>query len=169
MQLSSENTRSSQPLTTHGQLATSSLSSFNRKTSNAPKKDNFRWAKLSDLGALHEEDSTDEILSLGGSDSEDSEDSIADALEAMNKLLILDSPLDSPVDKNLDDLPLPESAESSFSISLSSVTTEDLTGFIIRDSEYPAHGGGYADVYTGTLSKEEKNTKVRKETFFGSI
>lgn len=154
-------TKSLQSFPIPAQTSSHSFTSLTRKTSNMPKKDHFKWAKLSDLGALHEEDSTEELVSVG--EGSDSEDSIADALEAMNKLLVFDSPLDSPVDENADVIPFPESAESSFSASLSSVTTEDLTGFIIRDSDYPAHGGGYADVYTGTLLKEEKKTKVRRK------
>ncbi|PPQ91942.1 LOW QUALITY PROTEIN: hypothetical protein CVT25_000985 [Psilocybe cyanescens] len=92
----------------------------------------------------------------------DSEDNITDAPKVRNKLLNSDSPLesDAPINGNPYALPLQESTASSFLESLSSVITEDLTGFIARDSEYPAHGGGYADVYIGTLSKEQKRTMV---------
>ncbi|KDR71818.1 hypothetical protein GALMADRAFT_781071 [Galerina marginata CBS 339.88] len=37
---------------------------------------------------------------------------------------------------------------------------DDLTGLIVRNSVYPAHGGGYADVYAGILSKNGLTTKV---------
>ncbi|KAH9475510.1 putative serine/threonine-protein kinase [Psilocybe cubensis] len=148
-------------IVTPAQAASPSFTTLNRQAPIMPKKDVFRWAKLSDLGALQEEDSTDDLVS---GDASDSDDSIADALEAMNKLLVLDGQ-DSPIEENGNGLSFPDSAESSFSASLlSGVTTEDLTGFVVKDSEYPAHGGGYADVYTGTLSKEGKKTKrLRRE------
>lgn len=55
---------------------------------------------------------------------------------------------------------LPKSANSSFSTTISSIKTEDLTGSVKRESEYPAHGGGYADVYTGTLTRKARTIKV---------
>lgn len=51
---------------------------------------------------------------------------------------------------------------STFSASSKSVgvATDDLTGFVTRDSDYAAHGGGYADVYKGVLRKNNRTTRV---------
>ncbi|KDR84188.1 hypothetical protein GALMADRAFT_236893 [Galerina marginata CBS 339.88] len=43
---------------------------------------------------------------------------------------------------------------------LANISPEDLTRFIARDNLYPAHGGSYADIFCGTLSKNGRAMKV---------
>ncbi|KAH9475505.1 Serine/threonine/tyrosine-protein kinase HT1 [Psilocybe cubensis] len=55
---------------------------------------------------------------------------------------------------------MPGPAQTSFSNTFFNAKTEDLTGLVKRDSEYPSNGGGYADVYIGKLTRKGRSIKV---------
>lgn len=133
----------------------------------------FRWAKVSNLDALTEEDETDEYVDVQ-EDASSIDLIVPNSTQTDRQLMKLperngllhprNSLSPGNVHMEMSTFDPPDTILGLDNPMMRSVTTaagpSDLSACITRDSVYPVHGGGYADVYSGILSRDEKTPKV---------
>lgn len=56
--------------------------------------------------------------------------------------------------------PMDSSANPMIRVLTNPASPLDLSSSVARDITHPVHGGSYADIYSGVLSRDEKTTKV---------